>query len=216
MVLLIVILSVLNILPLTLGQNCTLGFQYFSECAPCSQFCNETTPVCDSICKPGCGCADAKVVNNQGHCINQSECPVVPKICTTEEVLYSKDCAPCEKLCPKTHNGYYQCLLEECETNVCRCKDGYVRDPKENCVSEDKCPQMCASPDEHYYYNLCFAPPCGPPITCAQFLKSILDPPICIMACIITETCACEPGKLFNQFGKCVPIIDCLLFPYLE
>ncbi|XP_026751489.2 antichymotrypsin-2-like isoform X2 [Galleria mellonella] len=95
----------------------------------------------------------------------------------------------------------------DCPPSACRCKNGFFRDDKENCVKWEDCPPRCS---DHEIYEKC-PNPCIPqkcsqvgfPIFCPA--QSTGNPP----SCITKPACICESGYYRNCDGVCVPSQEC-------
>uniref|UniRef100_A0A2H1VNI2 SFRICE_004256 n=1 Tax=Spodoptera frugiperda TaxID=7108 RepID=A0A2H1VNI2_SPOFR len=90
---------------------------------------------------------------------------------------------------------------EPCE-NQCVCKDGRIRNAKNECVPIEKCEPKCAGPNE--VYTTC-KKSC-PPETCfslvARFSCDGSEP--------CRNGCVCKPGFLRKSLDSpCVPICQC-------
>ncbi|XP_026327986.1 inducible metalloproteinase inhibitor protein-like, partial [Hyposmocoma kahamanoa] len=90
----------------------------------------------------------------------------------------------------------------ECKPS-CRCKDGYVRNDKRECVLPEQCP-TCNGRNEQY--EPC--PTTCPPQTCESLKKDSsyncpLRPTVC------KGQCVCKPGFYRNKLNDCISEENC-------
>lgn len=120
---------------------------------PCPLTCeNKDDPgprPCPKICiKNGCKCKDGYVKGKDGKCTLAKNCPQIstPPLKCKENEIYDKciDCPP-EKTCHTYMTGLQvKCLPSDDCKPACKCKEGFVRNPKGKCVKPAEC---CTDPN---------------------------------------------------------------------
>ncbi|CAH1644195.1 unnamed protein product [Spodoptera littoralis] len=165
----------------------------------CGRYCsnyNETDIVCPAICNTnGCDCKKGYVVDdNTGKCVRPSHC-VSCKGDHHAEPGCDQDCS---ERCPGPKPD--DCV---CYKDSCKCKDGYVYDPKaKKCVRVKSCKPPCG---KHEVLSNCSNGGCGPwtcddvgfPTGCVK-----MDQKYCKVGCV------CEEGYV-RQNGTCIPATEC-------
>ncbi|CAG9785165.1 unnamed protein product [Diatraea saccharalis] len=169
----------------------------------------QTCPTPKKCGKGRCVCGfNSKRDRKTGKCIPIRDCP--PFKCNKCNEVYDS----CPPVCPgqnctdylnKTKCPKYRIgIVVPCKP-ACRCKQGYYRDSKGNCVSGEKCKDNVCSADEEYLD--CPNASCSP-LTCNEVGY---PKPNCgnSSSVICKPGCVCKNGKVRNKDGKCVPAKEC-------
>ncbi|XP_026328619.1 zonadhesin-like [Hyposmocoma kahamanoa] len=170
----------------------------------CSQIGNPVVCVDPVECKGGCLCKDKFLRNDEtGVCVPTDECP--NNGCHRENEIFDL----CPPTCPPQSCGVNQSIIcfvpnpepgsPRCKPS-CRCKSGYLRNEKKECVLPEQCDakDRCTGPNEHY--TTCS--PCTA-ATCGQIGKKFS----CVAMC--RPACRCNDGYYRNRNGVCVLEKDC-------
>ncbi|XP_013179793.1 PREDICTED: zonadhesin-like [Papilio xuthus] len=188
------------------GEGCGPN-EVFKRCGPaCERSCEIPLPTCTQQCVEGCFCADDRLRDDNGQCVEVSECPTQSKkwkrslfkdpSCKENEEF--KLCETCYKSCD---NPQPSCS-DHCERG-CFCKEGLVRDRDGKCVALDQCSQNNGTSGR--------AQACGPHkvfVKCQVCEKSCSNPqPHCAGPC--RAGCFCEEGYLKHPNGQCVKPHEC-------
>lgn len=148
-----------------------------------------------------CDCKQGYRRLDSGKCVRESKCP---NYCSQpNEVKYDcfKECAP--RTCPnvtQTKNG--TCELE-CQSGVCDCINGYLRNECGVCVPEAQCSDGCkceSKTEKIECINSCNAS------KCERITSRIL------YACptdYCSKTCECIDGYARDAAGHCIPTTKC-------
>ena len=164
-------------------NGCTIEGQTFQRCAPCNATCDDPTPVCPLICRPGCACP-AGTVLHEGKCIPLADCPITCPI----EGQQHFDCVPCNATCDDPN----PVCPRICRPG-CGCPVGMVLH-EGKCIPLADCPITCPIEGQQRFDCV----PCN--ATCD-------DPnPVCPRIC--RPGCACSGGTVLHE-GRCIPLADC-------
>ncbi|KAG8183312.1 hypothetical protein JTE90_002804 [Oedothorax gibbosus] len=147
--------------------------------------------LCIDKCVEGCFCKEGYIRNDEGKCIEPSQCPV--DTCPINEE-YSDCVIPCNDCETKGDCEFLLC------NEGCDCKPGFYRDSSGTCIPESQCPikEICLIEGEEY--NNCGS---ACPLTCSNQD----DPPPCTKQCV--PGCFCSPGLVRNDEGRCVEPYQC-------
>ncbi|CAH0699820.1 unnamed protein product [Spodoptera exigua] len=168
------------------------------DCSPknCSQLgfpmpCLESD---STHCTKGCICQEGFVRADNGTCIQIKDC----LSCNGDHNAEPGCDQDCSERCPGPEPD--ECV---CNKDSCKCKDGYVYDPKtKKCVRLESCKPPCG---KHEVLSNCSNGGCGPwtcddvgfPTGCVK-----MDQKYCKVGCV------CEEGYV-RQNGTCIPATEC-------
>ncbi|RVE52844.1 hypothetical protein evm_002501 [Chilo suppressalis] len=180
----------------------------------CGKKCSDVvTPnlICPKICKlNGCDCKKGYYYNSVSKkCVKPDCCPS-SSVCPKPNEVYDKcpDCSP--QTCATKDDVFHCPMIPANKTGpnckpACRCKPGYFRNPKGDCVKECDCPVPKCPKGEVYS-------PC-PPVQCdAENCPKYSDDP---QSCPIPKKCGkgrcvCATNERRDRkTGKCIPIANC-------
>ncbi|XP_069357588.1 kielin/chordin-like protein isoform X2 [Maniola hyperantus] len=108
------------------GEN-----QVPSDCA--DDYCDVPTA---QVCRPGCSCVEGYTRNSYNQCVPIP--PLLPCGKNEEPTVCRQTCPP--QTCDWDPN-LYACKPGPCQPG-CNCKKGYLRDQKEKCILQEKCPPI--------------------------------------------------------------------------
>ncbi|XP_063379474.1 zonadhesin-like [Cydia fagiglandana] len=157
------------------------------------------------VCSPArCVCGYNRKRAKNGTCVLITDCP--PFKCGKNEtyVACSSNC-PGENCsdyinqtkCPKYRIG----IVVNCKP-ACKCKKGYYRDKKGNCILACDCTKPPPKCGKNEVYDDCSSTSCKPTL-CSQ-----LGYPLkCDKEC--KPGCKCKDGYVHNDKGVCIPIKNC-------
>ncbi|KAF9417866.1 hypothetical protein HW555_005163 [Spodoptera exigua] len=165
----------------------------------CGRYCSnykETDIFCPAVCYPNaCDCREGYVVDDStGKCVHPSDCVS----CNGDHNAEPGCDQDCSERCPGPEPD--ECV---CNKDSCKCKDGYVYDPKtKKCVRLESCKPPCG---KHEVLSNCSNGGCGPwtcddvgfPTGCVK-----MDQKYCKVGCV------CEEGYV-RQNGTCIPATEC-------
>lgn len=176
--------------------------EVWTDCGPpenCIPRCNmPENLICNEICVSQCMCKEGMVRDDDGHCINANQCPI---ICGENEVW--TDCGPEEWYEPRCNMEHDMPCNPVCAQR-CICKEGMIRNGDGNCIDKDECIEQCG---ENEWWNDDCASPCSP--TC------INPVPTCIRRCDPPK-CECKSSYVRNEKGNCIPYHQCPELPSLN
>nr|XP_034828839.1 zonadhesin-like [Maniola hyperantus] len=112
--------------PAPCGEN-----QVPSDCA--DDYCDVPTA---QVCRPGCSCVEGYTRNSYNQCVPIP--PLLPCGKNEEPTVCRQTCPP--QTCDWDPN-LYACKPGPCQPG-CNCKKGYLRDQKEKCILQEKCPPI--------------------------------------------------------------------------
>ncbi|XP_073513666.1 serine protease inhibitor swm-1-like [Phyllobates terribilis] len=116
------------------ATECKAGEEYKTCGSPCPPTCNNRSPICATVCKPGCFCKKGTMKNDKGKCVKVKDC------CTGNTEYHE-----CRNDCTNTCEDYYKADSVVCPaycSSGCFCKPGYVRLPNsKECVRPKHCPK---------------------------------------------------------------------------
>ncbi|KAL0840528.1 hypothetical protein ABMA28_015747 [Loxostege sticticalis] len=174
--------------------------------------CGRPPQVGDENCVVGCRCMDGYFRNKNGRCVPWDQCPKKQPTCGPNEV-YDECDAPCPGRSCDVDPRLVRCKAppkpgdEEC-IKGCRCKDGFARNKKGQCIPREKCPPKQPVCGKNEVYDECDAP--CPGRTCD------VDPALVLCKtapkpgdkdCV--EGCRCIDGYARDQNGNCIPRDQC-------
>ncbi|XP_028178873.1 zonadhesin-like isoform X3 [Ostrinia furnacalis] len=215
------------------GCNCIDGYlrNRSNICIPSEQ-CPDLTPVlptcglneiavqekyecppqtCDSILslyncenqpppKPGCICIDGYLRNSTGDCIPSDQCPNLggDDSCPDgDRNATRQECASwCQPTCSRPVLG--EICPAACLPRGCVCKEGYILSADGKCIAVEDCPPGCNG-DANATVTTCTT---GCPATCTP------NDRVCPAVCGPIG-CACLPGYVLSDEGKCILKEDC-------
>ncbi|XP_059048366.1 zonadhesin-like [Achroia grisella] len=187
--------------------------EVFSKCANggcgkwnCTQIGGPDLCIDPIKCENGCVCRDGYLRARNGTCIEENEC--LDDVCPNEREIYDL----CPSTCPPRKCGVDERIITcslgppvgdpDCPPPKCRCKDGFHKDNKGNCVLWDDCPK-CNKPFEQYFDS---PRPC-PPLTCDAITGKGYD---CSTEPGPSEDpCICYKGYYRNKIRECILKEDC-------
>ncbi|XP_028178877.1 zonadhesin-like isoform X7 [Ostrinia furnacalis] len=219
------------------GCNCIDGYlrNRSNICIPSEQ-CPDLTPVlptcglneiavqekyecppqtCDSILslyncenqpppKPGCICIDGYLRNSTGDCIPSDQCPNLggDDSCPDgDRNATRQECASwCQPTCSRPVLG--EICPAACLPRGCVCKEGYILSADGKCIAVEDCPPGCNG-DANATVTTCTT---GCPATCTP------NDRVCPAVCGPIG-CACLPGYVLSDEGKCILKEDCPATP---
>lgn len=120
------------------------------------------------------------------------------------------DCfSPCSpRTCPNAIHSYHGnpplCPMM-CETGVCDCQEGFLRNKCGVCVPEVYCSMSCECKDEEKEEKRCVEN-CATR-TCEHILSN--KPREMCQSNFCTDRCECKPGFARDRFDECVEIDHC-------
>ncbi|XP_045767765.1 zonadhesin-like [Maniola jurtina] len=196
-------------------QTCDYDPNIYAHCEP-------------GPCQPGCNCKKGYLRDREGNCIPQEKCPrSLPQCGQNEEptdcvknIRPNVRCIPCQciKNFVRDSNGLCVSTLPQCGQNEeptdcaknirpgdstltikcrpCQCIENFVRDSNGLCVSKE---DLCKN-EQNTTYTLC-------PYQCTSTCKNPNG--ICSQECRVSYGCACRPGYLLSEEGKCILPEDC-------
>lgn len=187
----------------------------YTQCgAACFGTCANQNPlICPAICMSGCICAEGLVRNEEGKCVEPSECPIrkntfwmnklysnkyfFTAVCKANE--HYTDCGSgCGDLTCNLQSFAAVICPSVCVSG-CFCDEGYVRNAEGVCVP----PKTCPSCNANEVWN-----DCGPVDSCEATCKNpdlidVICPDVCV------EKCVCQPGYVRDANWNCVPRDSC-------
>ncbi|CAH0407675.1 unnamed protein product [Chilo suppressalis] len=203
------------------SSTCPVG-EVYKECPPVecdADYCPRSSdsplkcPIPKKCAKGRCVCGPNKKRDRKtGKCIPVAKCP--PFLCSKPNEVYDK--CPQESQCPReTCDDYLEnspCAKHRLGISVpckpaCKCKKGYYKDSKGNCVTPQKCEELACKPNEVFSNcsnAICRAQDCkdkGKPVPCPD-----LKPGACIRSCVCRE-------NYLKKNGVCVPQDQCVDTP---
>uniref|UniRef100_A0AC35U796 TIL domain-containing protein n=1 Tax=Rhabditophanes sp. KR3021 TaxID=114890 RepID=A0AC35U796_9BILA len=142
-------------------KNCPEG-QVYIQCMPCQLNCPppenpDAVKMCGMYCRPGCACPFPKLLNDQGKCVEKSDCPrKMSKRLTEDDKPQDPRCPnnaeykECTNICPEKHCGNIfvvsACQSLRCGPPNCQCRPGFVRSNGQqndsDCVRREACPKQ--------------------------------------------------------------------------
>ncbi|XP_028178875.1 zonadhesin-like isoform X5 [Ostrinia furnacalis] len=185
----------------TCGLN-EIAVQEKYECPP---------QTCDSILslyncenqpppKPGCICIDGYLRNSTGDCIPSDQCPNLggDDSCPDgDRNATRQECASwCQPTCSRPVLG--EICPAACLPRGCVCKEGYILSADGKCIAVEDCPPGCNG-DANATVTTCTT---GCPATCTP------NDRVCPAVCGPIG-CACLPGYVLSDEGKCILKEDC-------
>ncbi|KFM77647.1 Zonadhesin, partial [Stegodyphus mimosarum] len=181
-------------------QRCAVD-EEFRECGCMKTCCNAKKPdACAGQCLTGCFCKNGLVRNEEGRCVELSQCKETGgngTICGKNEEIVA-----CAK--PKWCNTCVvrgNCKLKTCSEG-CDCKKGFYRDDNGICIPSFQCPgdKPTNTCGKHEVYKQCGSA-CPP--TCANQGRV----QSCTQQCI--SGCFCKDGFVRNSEGQCIKPEEC-------
>ncbi|CAH2992095.1 unnamed protein product [Chilo suppressalis] len=197
--------------------TCPIG-EVYEKCAPVkcdADYCPkcrdspQTCPIPKKCEKGRCVCGfNKKRDRKTGKCIPIANCPPFP--CTKPNEVYD-NCPPIVQCPGQTCADYLKnttCptyrigIVLPCKP-ACRCKKGYYKDSKGNCVTPQKCKELACKPNEVFSScsnGICRAQDCkdkGKPVPCPDLM-----PGACVPGCVCRE-------NYLKKNGDCVPEDQC-------
>ncbi|XP_077289629.1 mucin-2-like isoform X2 [Arctopsyche grandis] len=164
---------------------------------PCENTCaspNRGASCTALINKPTCRCKSGYYRNSKGKCVLAADCDA----CPPNEILIDRlGKISCENTCVDPTRGTRCTAFISGPT--CRCKDGYLRNSKGQCVLPedcDNCPEnemLINRTGKISCENTCVDPTLG--TRCTALLSG--------------PTCRCKPDYYRSSTGKCISLADC-------
>ncbi|KAK6747936.1 hypothetical protein RB195_000878 [Necator americanus] len=182
--------------------------EVYKSCGGCEPTCltSKIPEACLAVCIVGCQCLPGFLRDSDGNCV--STCPGKP--CGENEEL-KKQASTCEPTCADRNPICNKMAV----LNVCRCKDGYIRDVTGGrCIPVEKCPTGCQ-------VDTCLTIKCPPGTKCEQNTIFCIrapcpqPPPQCVPITTVQPTTVIPPTSC--EKIKCKPGEFCsVLFPLCQ
>jgi len=148
-----------------IGRKCEDPNAIFKQCGTaCPPTCEEPkTLKCTKNCVAECQCKDGYVLDSEGTCVLEEECPVE---CEDPNAVFME----CGTACPGTcDNPNPKVCTEQC-VSECQCKEGFVLNESGLCVTKKECDpgfkckglekKECKGTDGCFFKNKCKADTC--------------------------------------------------------
>ncbi|GMR58931.1 hypothetical protein PMAYCL1PPCAC_29126, partial [Pristionchus mayeri] len=196
------------------GNNCTLPFEEWRECASCEPSCEIRTTVCNKMCQPSrCMCRRGFFRSTEGKCVTENDCDAAaitptPLSCYRANEEYRECSSACEPNCREKDQG--KMCIAMCKPPSCQCKDGFYRAENGECVPPHQCTvRRGEERGVGWASQASSTPPCKANeqfLTCSSMCEpqcGQYQPIPCIVMCG-SPKCQCRNGFYRNSNGDCV------------
>ncbi|KAL6744320.1 hypothetical protein Aduo_017268 [Ancylostoma duodenale] len=178
----------------TRSNRCGVNEELKACGSACEPSCANPNPVCTTQCIANvCQCMDTFLRDSNGRCIPEEWCPKEQPCGVNEERV------ECGTACEPTCSNPNPVCTKQCIKNVCRCRFGFIRNSKNQCIPTSACPpseRPCGTNEERKECGTACEPACANPH------------PTCSKQCI-KNVCQCRFGFIRNSKNQCIPTSAC-------
>ncbi|KIH62569.1 trypsin Inhibitor like cysteine rich domain protein [Ancylostoma duodenale] len=178
----------------TRSNRCGVNEELKACGSACEPSCANPNPVCTTQCIANvCQCMDTFLRDSNGRCIPEEWCPKEQPCGVNEERV------ECGTACEPTCSNPNPVCTKQCIKNVCRCRFGFIRNSKNQCIPTSACPpseRPCGTNEERKECGTACEPTCANPH------------PTCSKQCI-KNVCQCRFGFIRNSKNQCIPTSAC-------
>ncbi|EYC24264.1 hypothetical protein Y032_0014g2407 [Ancylostoma ceylanicum] len=178
----------------TRSNTCGVNEERKACGSACEPSCANPNPTCTKQCIQNvCQCMDTFLRDSNGRCIPEEWCPKDQPCGTNEERVQ------CGTACEPTCSNPNPTCTKQCVKNVCRCRFGFIRNSKNQCIPTNACPlseRPCGTNEERKKCGTACEPTCANPN------------PTCTKQCV-RDVCQCRFGFIRNSRNQCIPTNAC-------